>query len=57
MEIITLAHNVPITIAADDILKFVYTVDSDYLEFQGTLWNTSRYPYLELPELQKWGKQ
>ena len=21
-------------------------VDSRYLEFQGTLWNTSRYPYL-----------
>ena len=33
------------------------TVDSRYLEFQGTLWNTSRYPYLEISDLHKWGKQ
>ena len=33
------------------------TVDFRYLEFQRTLWNTSRYPYLEISELQKWGKQ
>ena len=36
---------------------FIYTVDSRYLEFQGNLWNTSRYPYLEISELQKWRKQ
>ena len=31
-------------------------VDSRYLEFQGTLWNTLRYPYLDISDLQKWGK-
>ena len=36
---------------------FFTTVNSCYLEFQGTLWNTSRYPYLEISGLQKWGKQ
>ena len=33
------------------------TVDSRYLEFQGTHWNTSRYPYLDISELREWGKQ
>ena len=33
-----------------------FTVDSRYLEFQGTLWNTSRYPYLDISDLQNWGK-
>ena len=33
------------------------TVHSRCLEFQETLWNTSRYPYLEISDLQKWGKQ
>ena len=31
------------------------TVDSRYLELQGTLWNTSRYPYLDISDLQNWG--
>ena len=26
------------------------TVDSRYLEVQGTLWNTSRYPYLDISD-------
>ena len=30
------------------------TVDARYL--QGTLWNISRYPYLDISDLQKWGK-
>ena len=30
------------------------TVDS---RFQGTHWNTSRYPYLDISELKEWGKQ
>ena len=30
------------------------TVDSRYLEIQGTLWNTSRYPYLDISDLQNW---
>ena len=29
---------------------------SRYLEFQGTLWNTSRYPYLDISDLQNLGK-
>ena len=42
----------------DDAIQMgeTYTVDSRYLEVQGTLWNTSRYPYLDLPDLQNWGK-
>ena len=32
------------------------TVDSRYLEFQGAFWNTSRYPYLDISDLQNWGK-
>ena len=32
------------------------TVDSRYLEFQGTLWNASKNPYLDISELQNWGK-
>ena len=33
-----------------------YTVDSRYLEVEGTLWNTSRYPYFDISDLQNWGK-
>ena len=32
------------------------TVDSRYIEFQGTLWNTSRYPYFDISDMQNWGK-
>ena len=32
------------------------SVDSRYLEFQGTLLNTSRYPYLDISDLQYWRK-
>ena len=32
------------------------TVDSRYLEFQGTHWNTSRYPYIDISDLQNLGK-
>ena len=32
------------------------TVDSRYLELQGTLKNTSRYPYFDISDLQTWGK-
>ena len=34
----------------------VDTVDSRYFEIQGALWNTSRYPYLDISDLQNWGK-
>ena len=33
-----------------------YTVDSRYLEVQGTLSNTSWFPYLYISYLQNWGK-
>ena len=36
--------------------KDIITVDPRYLEFQGTLWNTSRYPYLDILDLQNLGK-
>ena len=32
------------------------TVDSRYLEVEGTLWNTSRYPYFDISDFQNWGK-
>ena len=33
--------------------KYVlYTVDSHYLKVQGTLLSTSRYPYLDISDLQ-----
>ena len=32
------------------------TVDSRYLEVEGTLWNISRYPHLDISDLQNWGK-
>ena len=35
---------------------FIYTVDSRYLEVEGTFWNTSRYPYFDISEVQNWGK-
>ena len=40
-----------------DLIFDTSTVNSRYLEFQGTLWNTSRYPYLDISELRMWGKQ
>ena len=33
------------------------TVDPRYLEIQGTLWNTSRYPYFDKSDLRTWEKQ
>ena len=34
-----------------------YTVDSRYLEVQGTLWITLRYLYLDISDLQNWVKK
>ena len=34
------------------VLPYSNTVDSRYLEFQGTLKNTSGYPYLDISDLQ-----
>ena len=34
-----------------------WAIYSLYLEVQGTLWNTSRYPYLDISGLRNWGKQ
>ena len=38
--------------------RFTYParVDSRYFKVQGTLWNTSRYPYLDISDLQNGGK-
>ena len=36
--------------------RYRNTVDSRYLELHGTLWNISRYPYLDISDLQNWGK-
>ena len=33
-----------------------YTVDSRYLEVEGTLWNTARYPYFDISDVQNWEK-
>ena len=38
------------------LVSRVNTVDSRYLEFQGTVLNTSRYPYFDISDLQNWGK-
>ena len=32
------------------------TVDSRYLEVEGTLWNTARYPYFDISDVQNWRK-
>ena len=37
-------------------LCMMYTVDSRYLEVEGTLCNTSRYPYFDISDLQNCGK-
>ena len=34
----------------------IYTVDSRYLELEGTLRNTSSYPYFDVSYFQNWGK-
>ena len=34
---------------------FIYTVYSRYLEVQGTLLNTSRYPYIDISDFQNLG--
>ena len=35
----------------DYLASFYYTVDSRYLEIEGTLKNTSRYPYFHISDL------
>ena len=39
------------------IYVMIHTVDSHYLEIQGTLWNTSRLPYFDISDLWNRGKQ
>ena len=39
-----------------DAVAQLRTVDSRYLEVQWTLWNTSRFPYLDISDLHSWGK-
>ena len=38
------------------IINIITTVDSRYLEVQATFWNNSRYPYLDISDLQNLGK-
>ena len=45
-----------ICIKYEPLLSEEITVDSRYLEFQGTVWNTSIYPYFDISDLQNWGK-
>ena len=40
----------------DGLINGYKTVNSLYLKVQGTLLNTSRYPYLDISDLQNWGK-
>ena len=37
-------------------LDFGITVDSRYLEVEWTFWNTSRYPYFDISDVQNRGK-
>ena len=37
---------------APDNVGFQDTVDSRYLEVEGTRWNTSRYPYFDMSDVQ-----
>ena len=39
------------------VIMVEYTIDFRYLKFQVTLWNTSKYPYLDISDLQNWGKK
>ena len=39
------------------VFFFFTKVNSHYLELQGALWNTSRYPYFDISNLRNWGKQ
>ena len=38
------------------MLFITNTVDSRYLELEGTLWNTSRYTEFDISDVQNWGK-
>ena len=42
---------------AQSFIKVSTTVDSRYLEFIGPLWNTPRYPYLDISDLQNLEKK
>ena len=48
--------NDPIKKNLHEFLKNVITVDSRYLEVEGTHWNTSRYAYFDISDVQTWGK-
>ena len=38
------------------LISILHTVDFRYLEVQGSLGNTSKYPYLDISDLLNWGK-
>ena len=45
-----------VNVASYIIYNTGYTVDSRYLEVEGTLWHTSRYPFFDISDVQNWGK-
>ena len=46
-----------LNIASDKMItEVIFSVDSCYLKVQGTLWNTSRHPFLNISDLQHWVK-
>ena len=51
-------HTVSHFLKLDEVKKtmLISTVDSRYLEVEGTLLNTSRYPYFDISDVQNWGK-
>ena len=47
----------PVRPAESQNMKGQDIVDTRYLEVQGTLLNSSGYPYLDISDLQNWGKK
>ena len=40
-----------ISVLATEVVLYIATVDSRYLEIKGTLRNTSRYPHFDISDL------
>ena len=55
-ELATLSQKVGNSVTQTEYIINLHSIDSRYLEFQRTLWNTSRYPYLDISDLQNLGK-
>ena len=57
VEFVLICESLPVNLYKTILAYATYTVDSRYLEVQGTLWNTWRYPDLDKSDLQNWGKK